>query len=183
MADETLTVDTVAADSATETPTAGETQQEPVAQERTFTQADLDRILAERLAKAHKKAEEQAAKVQAEAERKAAEEQGKYQQLYEQERAKAAATEALLKEAQIASIRRDVAQRLNMPAALAARLRGEDEDSIEQDAKELMAALPKPSAPNINSAAGSGGAPGTVMSEAEKKEMAARLGVDWRYLP
>jgi hypothetical protein len=181
MADETLTVDTeVTADSAPITPTAGETQQDTVAQERKFTQADVDRILSERLAKASAKADAQAAKAREEAERKAAEQQGEYKQLYEQEKAKAAATEALLKEAQIASVRQAIAQSLGMPAALAERLRGDDEETIEADAKKLMAALPKPSAPNINSAAGtaSGKSLPAGFNEQDLRDQAVRLGVN-----
>jgi hypothetical protein len=181
MADETLTVDTeVTADSAPITPTAGETQQDTVAQVRTFTQADLERILAERLAKAHAKADAQAAKVKEEAERKAAEEQGKYQELYEKAQAELAAKDAQLKANAIAIIKRDVATRLGMPAALAARLRGEDEDSIEADAKELMAALPKPAAPNINSAAGTGSGKSLPagFNEQDLRDQAVRLGVN-----
>lgn len=166
------------------TPTAGEPKPEPAQPERTFTQQDVDRIINERIAKERTKAESMAAKAREEAERKAAEEQGKYQELYQAAQQKAADLEAKLHAAEIASIKRDVAQRLNMPIALAQRLQGEDEATIEADAKALMAALPKPTAPNINSGTGNGAAPtGTAMTEAEKKELAARLGVDWRYLP
>ena len=166
------------------TPTAGDKQPEPAQPERTFTQQDVDRIINERIAKERSKAESMAAKAREEAERKAAEEQGKYQELYEAAQQKAATLEAQLRAAEIASIKRDVAQRLNMPIALANRLQGEDEATIEADAKALMAALPKPTPPNINSGTGNGAAPtGTAMTEAEKKELAARLGVDWRYLP
>ena len=168
-----------------QTPTAGEQQPEQQAQTaRTFTQADVDRIINERLAKERTKADEKANKAREEAERKAAEEQGKYQELYEAAQRRIADTEAKLKAAEIASLKREVAQRHNMPVALAQRLQGEDEATIEADAKELMAALPKPTAPNINSGTGNGATPTAgAMSEAEKKEMAARLGVDWRYLP
>ena len=166
------------------TPTAGDKQPEPAQPERTFTQQDVDRIINERLAKERSKAETMAMKAREEAERKAAEEQGKYQELSEAAQKRIADTEARLKAAEIASIKREVASRLNMPAALANRLQGEDEATIEADAKALMAALPKPAAPNINSGTGTGATPATgAMSEAEKKEMAARLGVDWRYLP
>lgn len=111
-------------------------------------------------------------------------EQGEYKTLYDSTVAELEEARSRAKMLEITSIKRDVAQRLSMPIALANRLQGEDEASIEADAKELMAALPKPAAPNINSGTGNGAAPsGSVMSEAEKKEMAARLGVDWRYLP
>ena len=167
------------------TPTTGDNQPETQAHpERTFTQADLERIINERLAKERSKAETMATKAREEAERKAAEEQGKYQELYEAAQKRIADTEARLKATEIASIKREVAARLNMPGALANRLQGDDEATIEADAKALMAALPKPAAPNINSGTGNGAAPAAgAMSEAEKKELAARLGVDWRYLP
>lgn len=184
MSEETSSVTTETQEAQT-TPTTGDKQPEQQAQtERTFTQADVDRIITERLAKERTKAESMATKAREEAERKAAEEQGKYQELYEAAQKRIADTEARLKAAEIASIKREVAARLNMPAALANRLQGDDETSIEADAKSLLAALPKPAAPNINSGTGNGATPATgVMSEAEKKELAARLGVDWRYLP
>jgi len=168
-----------------QTPTTGDNQPETQAQtERTFTQADVDRIITERLAKERTKAESMATKAREDAERKAAEEQGRYQQLYETAQRRIAEKDAELKAAQVASIKREVASRLNLPSALANRLQGEDEADIEADAKALLAALPKPAAPNINSGTGNGAAPVTgVMSEADKKELAARLGVDWRYLP
>lgn len=165
-------------------PTAGEQTQAQAQAERTFTQADVDRIITERLAKEKAKAESMAAKAREDAERKAAEEQGKFRELYEAAQQRIAETEARLKAAEIASIKREVAARLNMPAKLAERLQGETAEDIEADAKDLMAALPKPAAPNINSGTGIGAAPTNGgMSEAEKRELAAVLGVDYRYLP
>lgn len=169
---------------APEQSTAGDTQPVAAQAERTFTQADVDRIITERLAKEKAKAESMATKAREDAERKAAEEQGKFRELYEAAQQRIAETEARLKAAEIASIKREVAGKLNMPQALANRLQGETLEEIEADAKELMAALPKPAAPNINSGTGNGATPtGVGMSEADKKELAARLGVDWRYLP
>lgn len=159
MSEDTSSITTEVQEAQT-TPTAGDKQPEQQAQtERTFTQADVDRIITERLAKERTKAESMATKAREEAERKAAEEQGKYQELYQKAQQQAAELEAKLKAAEIASIKRDVAQRLNMPTALALRLQGDDEASIEADAKALLAALPKPAAPNINSGTGNGAAP------------------------
>jgi hypothetical protein len=181
MTDETNANETQAAP---DQPTAGDTQPVAAQAERTFTQADVDRIITERLNKEKAKAESMAAKAREDAERKAAEEQGKFRELYEAAQKRIADTEARLKAAEIASIKREVAARLNMPQALANRLQGETAEDIEADAKELMAALPKPAAPNINSGTGIGAAPTNGgMSEAEKRELAAVLGVDYRYLP
>ena len=166
-----------------EAPTAGgQTAVIPATSERTFTQQDVDRIITERLAKERTKADAQAIKAREDAERKAAEEQGEFRKLYEKAQQQIAETEAKLQAAEIASIKRDVAARLNMPAALASRLQGEDESAIEADAKELMAALPKPTAPNINSGAGVGNAPRVNLpagvTEASLRDQAVRLGVN-----
>jgi hypothetical protein len=166
-----------------EAPTAGDqTAGTTPATERTFTQQDVDRIIADRLVKERTKADAQAAKAREDAERKAAEEQGEFRKLYEKAQQQITETEARLKAAEIASIKRDVAARLNMPVALASRLQGEDESAIEADAKELMAALPKPAAPNINSSAGTGNAPRVNLpagiTEASLRDQAVRLGVN-----
>jgi hypothetical protein len=80
-----------------------------------------------------------------------------------------------------AALRREVAAKVNLPAALVDRLQGETADELEADAKALLAALPKPAAPNINAGAPAGVPPVGVMSEEERKLRAAALGVDWRY--
>lgn len=56
----------------------------PEGAEKTFTQADVDRIIKERLEREKRKAEEKAEEARREAERKALEEQGKYKEMYEQ---------------------------------------------------------------------------------------------------
>ena len=160
---------------APEQPTAGDTQPVAAQAERTFTQADVDRIITERLTKEKAKAESMATKAREDAERKAAEEQGKFRELYEAAQQRIAETEARLKSAEIASIKREVAGKLNMPQALANRLQGETLEEIEADAKELMAALPKPAAPNINSGTGNGAAPTGATVD---REMLLALGLN-----
>lgn len=160
---------------APEQPTAGDTQPVAAQAERTFTQADVDRIITERLTKEKAKAESMATKAREDAERKAAEEQGKFRELYEAAQQRIAETEARLKSAEIASIKREVAGKLNMPQALANRLQGETLEEIEADAKELMAALPKPAAPNINSGTGNGATPTGATVD---REMLLALGLN-----
>ena len=160
---------------APEQPTAGDTQPVAAQAERTFTQADVDRIITERLTKEKAKAESMATKAREDAERKAAEEQGKFRELYEAAQQRIAETEARLKAAEIASIKREIAGRLNMPQALANRLQGETLEEIEADAKELMAALPKPAAPNINSGTGNGATPTGATVD---REMLLALGLN-----
>lgn len=56
----------------------------PQGAEKTFTQAELEGIVKERLAREKRKADEKAEEARKEAERKALEEQGKYKEMYEQ---------------------------------------------------------------------------------------------------
>ena len=79
--------------------TNGGDQQKP-AEEAKFTQADIERIIAERLDRERKKAEEKAAKAQAEAEAKALEEQKQYKELAEKHAARIAQLEAIEPKAQ-----------------------------------------------------------------------------------
>lgn len=168
------------------TPTGDATGQEQKAEvtaSTTFTQADVDRIVAERLQRAERKAQEQAQKAAQEAERKAAEEQGKWKELYEKTQAEINAERNARKTLEMNILREKVARQVGLPEKLAARLQGEDEDSLLADAKSILAELPKPAAPNINNGAGVGNVPPAGgMTEAEKRELAARLGVNPIYL-
>lgn len=148
-------------------------------QARTFSQADIDRIVTERLAKEKAKSEAAVKRAQEEAEAKRLAEQGEFQKLYEQAQARLQEAEERAKTLQIEGIKRDVAQRLNLPAALIDRLRGEDEAAIEADAKQLIAALPKPAAPDINAGSGAQGSskPQSWLGGLTKQEFAARFGV------
>ena len=148
---------------ADETPTADGGQPATVAdgespnngEQRTFTQADLDRIVTERLAKEKQRSEAATAKARADAERKAAEEQGEWKKLAEQYKSEAEAERQRATAASLAVTRRDIAAKLNVPVALADRLQGDTPEAIEADAKQLMAALPKPGTPSANAGSGS----------------------------
>jgi hypothetical protein len=158
------------------------TQQSPAA-EKTFTQADIDRIVTERLAKERTKSEAAVKKAQEDAARKQAEEQGKYEQLYKETQAKLEQAEARTRAAELATLRRQVADKIGLPATLAERLHGETAEDLEADAKTLLASLPKPAAPNLNNEPGAGGKPANgQMSEAEKANLASILGVNPKYL-
>lgn len=185
MADVTVGTQTVDEPTATTTATTGDATgtnggQEPA---KTFTQADVDRIIAERVDRAQRKAEETAAKAREAEQRKAAEEQGKFQELYEQMRTKAETAETEARQIRLASLRERIARSVGLPDSLASRLVGEDEDSIMADAKALAKAFPRPSAPNINAQPGNGAAPQPgQMTDAERQELAAVYGVNPRFI-
>ena len=151
MSDETNTA-TSGAEQDTATATDGASQNS--GGERTFTQADLDRLIDARMAKERQRAEAQAAKARADAERKAAEEQGQWQKLAEQYRTEAEAERQRAQAATLAVLRRDVAAKLNVPAVLADRIIGDTPEAMEADAKQLMAGLPKQGLPTANAGAG-----------------------------
>lgn len=134
-----------------------------------FTQQEVDALIAQRLERSKRQTEEAAAKARTEAERKAAEQQGEYQKLYEAEKAQREATEQRAAALELAAMRREVADRLGVPAALVSRLQGDTPETLEADAKALMAALPKPGAPNINSTGGGKGPANGKTPEMQKQ--------------
>ncbi len=189
MAEETV-VTPLAADAVTHPPAAenaappnGDATGQPAGNTagRTFTQAEVDALLSSRLERAKRQTEEATAKARTEAERKAAEQQGEYQKLYEATKAELAEAAQKAAALELAAMRREVADRLGVPAALVSRLQGDTPETLEADAKALMAALPKPGAPNINS---TGGAPppASGLSQVDIEQLAARLGVSPKYI-
>jgi len=147
---------------------------------RTFTQVELDAFVKERLDRADRKAAEATAKARAEEQRKAAEAQGEYEKLYKAAQAELESTQARARALELAAMRRDVAAKTGLPAALAERLQGDTPEALEADAKIILAALPKPAAPNLNSTGGAPPPAGDV-SEEYRREMAARFGVNEKY--
>jgi hypothetical protein len=136
---------------------------------KTFTQAEVEALIRERVAREQKKATDAAEKARTDAKRKADEEAGEFKKLYDQSQIELATAKAEAHAATLRALRRDVAAKTSLPAALAERLQGETEEELEADAKALLAALPKPAAPNINGAnGGNGQTPGK--NEAARRE-------------
>lgn len=183
MADETTAATTAAAPATETTAATTEAIAAPATEAKTFTQADIDRIVKDRLTRAEQRAAEANAKAVADAEAKALAEQGKFKELYDKAVADARAKEARVAELELAAMRRDVATKTGLPAPFIDRLRGATAEELEADANALLAALPKPTAPNINSGNGQGAAPAAgQMSEEDKAVLAATYGVNPKYL-
>jgi hypothetical protein len=166
-----------------QTPTPEQAQPDATGEkaERTFKQSEVEALIRERLASAERKSAESARKAAADAEAKALKEQGEYKTLYEKMQAELEQERTRAKALEVAGMRRDVAARLQLPVGLVDRLRGETMEDIEADAAALLAALPKPSAPNINAGNGSGKGGAGVLSDDELEQKAARLGVSLKY--
>jgi hypothetical protein len=124
-----------------------------------------------------------AAKLAQDAEAKRLADEGKYKELYDKQQAELQTAQAEAKAAAVKLMQRDIAAKTNLPLPLAERLRGETADEMEADAKAILAALPKPAAPNINANSGAGGAPAAgQMDDAKKQQMADKYGIDPRYI-
>lgn len=151
------------ADEQTQTATTGDAAGQQTA-DKTFAQADVDRIVKERLQREQGKAEQLAQKAREEAEARALAEQGKYKELFEKQQADLQAAADRVKALELQTLRNNVSIKVGLPAAFVDRLRGETEAEIEADAKSILAIIPKPTAPNIN--ANSGGAPAPISTDA-----------------
>lgn len=118
---------------------------------------ELNRMIRDRIARAEKKAREEAEaatekRIKDDAAAEEAKKQGNFQKLYEAEQQKAADLEERIKELEeqgksqsLQSVRERIAKKLGLPSELADRLKGDDEAAIEADAKALAKTVaPKP---------------------------------------
>lgn len=156
--------------------TNGGDQQKP-AEEAKFTQADIERIIAERLDRERKKAEEKAAKAQAEAEAKALAEQNQFKELAEKHAQRIAQLEAIEPKAQryeAALVKLLEAQRKSIPEHVITLLDKLDvADQLEWIATNQAKIAPPSGAPATPKATGSNTTPED--REQARNEMARRL--------
>lgn len=137
----------------------------------TLTAEELQKALEEAQRSLKNKTEE-AARVHAKLTKfEAAEEERRKAELSEIDRLKAdlQAAQTAAKQAQIAVLKKEIAEKTGLPAALALRLAGETPDEIEADAKALLEALPKKTAPNLNPTNPGGATGGETDAERRKR--------------
>jgi hypothetical protein len=153
------------------------------AEARTFTQAELDTIVKERIERERRKSDDAVKKAADAAEAKRLAEAGEYKTIAEKLQAELDAERNRAKALELSALKRAAAEKVGLPAALADRLVGDDADALEQDARAVFAALPKPAAPNINAASGGGNGAQLVggVTEEQLREQATRLGVNPEY--
>lgn len=107
------------------------------ADERRFTQADIERIAEQRVAEAARRAEQ-------EREEQRLLEEGKYQELLARERTRVQELERSLAQQKLELVRTRVAQRHVLPELLASRLQGETEEELDADARRLADLMNRP---------------------------------------
>lgn len=162
---------------------------------RTFSQADVDRIVKERLERESSKAERAAAKAREEAEAKALAEQGKFKELAEQREKRIAELEAQIADlgkAEATAKRYEkalkealAAQTANIPEHIRALL---DKMEVTEQMGWLAANADKlkpaaVAAPADISATKRSASPNVAMSDDEAREFAARYGVRAEFVP
>lgn len=131
----------------------------------------------------HRTAKKEAEKQAAELQRKQAEEQGEFKGLYEKALAELTEARQAAQAAEQARLKAEVAHRLQLPAALVDRLRGDTVAELEADARLLLDALPRPATGNTGGRDGlNASAPTPAKSDAEIREEAARLGLSYQHL-
>lgn len=191
MADETVTENAqTETTEATTTPTAGGTNGGQPSGDARFTQADIDRIVKERLDREQATAQKRQQAAQAEAEKKRLAEDAKWQELAEKTQAELAALKAEAERAErLGAIMATMYE--NRIKALPANLRKAVESLPATDPLDRLAWLDAneslftqvQAVPDIN--AGSGGPakpPTTSLGGLTPQEFAARYNIDPRYI-
>lgn len=145
----------------------------PKADEKTFTQAELNAIVKDRLDRERKAAQEKADADKKAAEEEQAKQQGEWQKLAEQRAADLEKLQAELTKRDYDALRARVAAENHLPAAWAVRLVGDDEAALTLDAKELaktlVPAAPVPGASPSPKPAGPAGGAGDEAAQAAQR--------------
>lgn len=142
-----------------------------------FTQADVDRIVKERLERADKKAAEAAIKAKADLEAQALAEQGKFKELHDAAAARVTELEPFKAQAEryeAVLAKRWDAERKDVPDFLQPLLEKMPVDERLDYITENRSKWTKTAAPNLN---GAGGGRGDTRTEGERKALAAKYGV------
>lgn len=138
-------------------------------QGKTFTQADVDRIISERLERQKAAFKAQQDKAAEEAKAATLKEQGEFKALYEAEQKRAAELADRIAAQERAALVRRVAKAAGLDPDdedLTSRLRGETEEDLLADAKKLAARLAPAQVPNLNGTS----RPSTAASDPKARE-------------
>lgn len=136
-----------------------QTEVNDVKDEPKFTQADLERIVGERLAREKAKTQKQIDDAKAEAERIKLEEANEYKALYEAEKARVAEIEAQAHAERLSAKKQSLLLEAGYPADKLADLldfvTGDDEEAVKASVEKLTRVAP-PKAPPIDPAVSGG---------------------------
>ena len=150
--------------------------EDPTADEKKFTQAELDTHIAERLKREKAKQDKAAADAKKKADADALAANAEWQKLAEQRQAELDEATAKVKAAELLELKRQAAEKHRIPSGLIDRLQGETADELEADAEKIAALIPEKSKtpPNLQPTNPSGNSAISGESDAEKRR---RLGI------
>lgn len=135
---------------------------------KVFTEEELETIVKERLSREQAKREKAAKDAADKARAEEAAKQGEYQKLAEAREKELADLKAQFKARELDDLKRAVAEKAGLPAALASRLIGETEADLEKDAKALLDTLPKTPKPQPGPVTTNPGNPTQGETDAQK---------------
>jgi hypothetical protein len=140
---------------------------------RTFTQAELDKIIKERLEREDKKRKDAEAKVREDTERETLAKNQEWEKFANKHEAELLAAQKENKELQLDKLRTNAAAKYQLPPEMAERLRGETLEELEKDAEGLKALIPDAkSQVKLNATVpGGGGQPVTETREQKLKRL------------
>lgn len=119
--------------------------------DRFFTQAEVDRIVKERLDRESKKREDGEKKAREQAEADAMKRNAEWEKLAKQREEELEKVNAELEKVRLVELKRSVAAKYGIPDALIERLKGSTAEEIDTDAKTIADILPRaPKTPNLN---------------------------------
>jgi hypothetical protein len=137
--------------------------------ERTFTQAEVDAIVKDRLDRERKAREKAQADAKAKAEAELLAKNAEWEKLAKQREDEIKALSERLKQKEVLERKRAVAEKTGLPVAIADRLTGETDEELEADAKAILEALPKSPRPNPGATNPGHNATGKGMTDEQKR--------------
>lgn len=163
----TATTGGAAKAASTATGTTGRATDDAGGDEAVYSKSDLDRIIRQRLADEKDRERKRADEIKRKAEIEAQQKNGDWEKVAKtveaqkdaeiaEHKAEIEALKAQIADRELSLIRERVGAKYQIPAQLIPRLRGEDEASIEADAKALVKVLGTREAPNPETGRGAG---------------------------
>ena len=138
-------------------------------EEKKFTQADIDRIVKDRLAREKEQAKEAERIALAKAESDALVKNQEWEKLAAQREKELKQAKAELDNLKLQELKREIATTTGLPPVLAMRLVGTTQAEIEADAKTLVENLPKKTAPTLSPTNPGGASTGETDAERRKR--------------
>jgi len=109
---------------------------------KTFTQAELDKIIKERLERESTKRKDAEEKIKEQAEREALAKNQEWEKLAKKREDELLKAQATIKQHELNELRNKAAAKYQLPLEIAERLRGETLEELEEDAKSLKELIP-----------------------------------------